>query len=90
MSVTFGLEVEDGFYTNGLRNRSHTIASLSQCVLSPTRYYMLLNPYYILISHAYLQTVLYVFPLILVRGTILITRVSLIGDHFLYSHYLNV
>ena len=61
MSVTFGLEVEDGFYTNGLRNRSHTIASLSQCVLSPTRYYMLLNPYYILISHAYLQTVLYVF-----------------------------
>ena len=48
-----------------------------------------INPLHPNISIYTLHTLLYTFPLVLTRRMYLTIKVSLVGDHFLYSHDLN-
>ena len=49
-----------------------------------------INPLHPNISGQILHTVLYTFPKVLTRRICLTIKASQVGDHFLYSHGLNV
>ena len=49
-----------------------------------------LNPLHTNISIQFLPTVLYTFPMVLTKRICLTIKASQVGDHFLYSHDLNV
>ena len=51
---------------------------------------VIINPLHPSISGHILHTVLYTFPKVLTRRICLTIKASQVGDHFLYSHDLNV